>query len=407
MTNYKSRKCLTPGCKKRARKSFILCSKCILYIEQGKLDKVCYRCGVATQVLIHYRDGTEPEKRGVHFCPHNICRGCYCTKCKSGSKKVQCPCCKKERQDYKICNICKRCSCRCRAVPQGINPKKLEAVKHPKDLFHPLPYTIGLEFELSEWGNAESIIFSSPFFKNWRKEFDRSVQPSQHELVSVPLIGDSFYKSIMILYKTFRVSGTRVNDTCGYHVHVNGHDLSWQDIQTLYSLWTKYQDSMFKLCHPSRLLVSSISKFCMRNPKIGYPVNVFKMPTEEFKSRFIDSLYKIGSKPYDNPHALIEWTNTYKTTKGTHYCRPGKYYALNLHSWLYRKSVEFRLKEGTLSLKEMLIWPMLCAHFVHLVTLPQKNLLEILHDLSLQDTIEKYMPKDVARWTARKLKETN
>lgn len=92
-----------------------------------------------------------------------------------------------------------------------------------------------------------------------------------------------------------------------------------------------------------------------------------------------------------------------------------RYDALSLHSFNMRGTLEFRLKEGTMKMADLINWPLWCGWFVQKVSsLPDKqvNLWLAKNPPSLMDLTDSFtvstpggrkMPKSVAEWVRDKI----
>jgi hypothetical protein len=72
----------------------------------------------------------------------------------------------------------------------------------------------------------------------------------------------------------------------------------------------------------------------------------------------------------DSKKVVYREFNNWKANKPVRYsAQPDhiRYCDLNLHSWYYRGTLEFRLKEGTVTSKEIVGWPLLCLWLVEAV----------------------------------------
>jgi len=87
--------------------------------------------------------------------------------------------------------------------------------------------------------------------------------------------------------------------------------------------------------------------------------------------------------------------------KGERYdwCR---YVGLNLHSWMYRGTVEWRMKEASVELEELVTWPVWCGWFVEATS----RMTEAESRAKCMDLVtftERWMPRWVTDWVERKV----
>jgi hypothetical protein len=201
---------------------------------------------------------------------------------------------------------------------------------------------------------------------------DGSITPPGQELIIYPLCGDRFLKEITELARVLKLAGSGVDQSCGFHVHVQAQDYGVLELRRLLWVYTQVEAEIFELfTSPDRIE----SRFCK-------PYN------------FTPEWWK-GFWSKSNPSDLREWLISYMygTTLRRHDCGKGyrnfgqirghkyeqiRYQALNLHSWFQRQTVEFRHHQGTVDVKRLVWWPLFCGWFVEICGgLTDKEALEI------------------------------
>jgi hypothetical protein len=233
--------------------------------------------------------------------------------------------------------------------------------------------TIGLEIELSEFGTI----------KKWKGirytiAHDVSVKPSGEEIVLAPTCGREFQENVYKLGTALIYSQCEVNETCGLHVHVDAKDFGWWEIRKLLIMWLGIEKEMFRYFVDNKDRIKD--RFCLPYRESGGHPCAFIIPNFEtdltsrsipistIKSMWISMFYdgKFIPHPSGKPELIQGYEEGYKSHKKNKYSRP-RYYALNIHSWLYRGTVEFRLKEGTVNGVEIRDWALLCGWIVEMV----------------------------------------
>jgi len=233
----------------------------------------------------------------------------------------------------------------------------------------PLARSIGLEVELSEFGTI----------KDWDGirytiNSDGSVYPSGQEMVLPPLSGRELQEVLYKLGIALITNQCKVNDTCGLHVHVDAKDFGWWEIRKLLIIWLGIEQEMFKKFVTGN---REESKYCIPYLKDNGPG-----PFRSFIEKLIDPITPISVIKtawlqifYDHNFSLTKAkklsfeskTNKhYENQKKNKYYDP-RYYAMNVHSWMYRRTIEFRLKEGTVNGAEIRDWALLCGWIVEVV----------------------------------------
>lgn len=345
-------------------------------------------------------------------CKNKYIPGCsVCKRCTwCGCCCAMCQVCKKQTVSNNICTTCSkaldvkmcRAHCKCRKMkkrlvklePQvavvkvkgipfvnkfgAVIPKTHEpqVVVENFRKFNKLSRPIGFEAEIAEWRGLEQ----------WRgieydTEHDGSVKPSGRELQVAPAAGDKLVNNILQLGEAIVRYNSSINETCGFHVHVDGGDLSWWEIRRLLLLWNNIEDSIFNyLCESNR----KENRYCSplnsnQFVQIGNMFGSFvcidhkvkmckRCATGELKRKIFEFMYGRNyvagwnSKTHDYITIMKSQHKQRQTKQGGN-----RYQALNLQSWMLRGSVEFRLKEGLTDAKEMLMWCLFCGWVVEAV----------------------------------------
>jgi hypothetical protein len=164
---------------------------------------------------------------------------------------------------------------------------------------------------------------------------DGSLPSAGVEIVTQPARGKQFRLDIKNLTKGLTEAGTKVDKSCGLHVHVDARDLDTFGVQRLAALWSHIEPAMFDLVAYSRR-ENRYSKPCS---DVLQPV-VRAKSSNELRQSLYEMLYSMrvvdtGSK--------MEVENRKKRKHGGE-----RYTALNLQSWFMRRTIEFRLHQGCL-----------------------------------------------------------
>ena len=208
------------------------------------------------------------------------------------------------------------------------------------------------------------------------------------EITTLPANGRKLDQSISRLDSALRAAKARTNTSCGTHVHVDARDLGWSDVRTLARVWRAVEPAMFSALPPSR----RSNEYCL---PCGDTYGA-AAADGDFKTAFLKTLYRISPpKPPDsNAMGLVDkryykrrydrearaFAARYRETTARKY-NPARYYALNLHSWFFRGTVEFRLGSGTVHLvKTSLPWAKICRAIVHFAATANSERLSTLLD---------------------------
>lgn len=184
------------------------------------------------------------------------------------------------------------------------------------------------------------------------------------ELNCPPTNGDLFVERIEELTKILRYNNVPVKTNCGYHVHVNGSDLAYEDIRTLIDVYRRIESAVFECLPPSRKANQFVTKVGDR----------YKVEVPEASGAALGKAIK--TKLYGNPN--------HRPGKYGHY----HYFAMNLNSWFFRGTVEFRHAAGTKDKDKIVMWATYWAAVVDrckkergdlLAALPEKPLDALLY----------------------------
>lgn len=301
-------------------------------------------------------------------------------------------------------------------MPKFVPPAKLGIIGK-RGLINPLPRPLGTELEIGDWGSLEGRRFEH---LRYTKGYDWSVKPSEHEMVISPLVGDAFIEGMLELAEELFDSGATVNDTCALHVHVGATDFGYWDIRRLLEVYSRIEPDVYRyLVAPYRSAKPECVHYCQlltvphdtcprcerydeQHPGARQPLEplsrvlarmALAKDTSDLKVALFRMLYNIddpSTAPRDLQHrkgGKYEW------------CR---YRGLNLHSWLHRGTVEWRMKEAVTDVSELVFYPLFCGYVVHAITAMSDT--EARSDrMNMLYLAERYMPKYLAAWVRTKM----
>ena len=208
----------------------------------------CINCGKVSQ--------GQSWKR-LRFCKD--CR--YCRDC--GCHCRDCTVCGKRHGHVYDCPLCRHCKtqCSCRQRPGWYNQIiaiKEQALPTSARVINSLQRPLAVEVELADWRGVERWI--GEFF-NYQRVHDGSVRPSGNEMVSEPMAGDAVVLGLTELGCQLAHSGAIINNTCGFHVHVDATDFSYADLRRLLLLYKFFEDDIYEyLITPDR----AVNRFCKK-----------------------------------------------------------------------------------------------------------------------------------------------
>ena len=188
---------------------------------------------------------------------------------------------------------------------------------------------------------------------------DGSVRVSEEEIVLGPMSGDLGLKTLKKISTNSYTS--QVDETCGYHVHIDARDASMYDIRNLILLWAHHEKLFFNVFperqnHPHCLPLNGIPRY-VRFIKEILPSECLLTP--DF-NRWFRRLLRVAIFDY-NPNNVELQDN--KTRKHTPLYNLARRNALNLYSFLQRGTIECRIAPGSLQDYVLVGWPISILYF--------------------------------------------
>lgn len=174
---------------------------------------------------------------------------------------------------------------------------------------------------------------------------DGSLPYEGFEINTAPAQGDTFLEEIKDICDSLKTHEAKVDSSCGLHVHVDARDYSYEKMKNFAYLWAGVENAMFQLTIPSR----KDSSYC--RPLGDRLIKQFRSGSS-FNTNVKDLIYGIyGART----------TASAMLTARRPSCR---YFAINLHSWIYRGTIENRMHHGTVDGEKIANWTMLNAAII-------------------------------------------
>lgn len=308
----------------------------------------------------------------------------------------------------RFCSQCKTiCLCRKRA---GIGTFEVPIARAAgigsSSMFIHSRRAIGLELELSNFGQwvvREKDRGRIPNGPTYTIDHDGSVKPSGMEAVISPMAGDQMIiPGLNAIATHVWNNNCEVNETCGYHVHVDARDFSWHDIQKTLAIWMalESQPELWKLAGrpPTSFSEPWISWWKSKTK------DTIALDIKKFKAQVIRMLYNVDTDTYKEHLAKVKELDVYqdalkraqyyinqgekniklprkvdyvnvinnhkalKINRGWNRAVRSRYMDLNIHSWLYRGTLEFRLGAGTVDPNDIRMWPLFCLWLIEAIS---------------------------------------
>jgi len=281
--------------------------------------------------------------------------------------------------------------------------------------------------EIAEWKTLHEQNFK---YLSYTVAHDWSVKPSGQEMVIDPLHGDNFLTAVTELCDGLHRHECKLNQTCGLHVHVNASDLSYWEMRRVLRMYATLEGEIYNhLILPYRRTVPTVTHYCQMltvphtecarcvrfdqqypNARTPSP-NIWKVlsrmdaakTTSELKRELLGMLYCLtlydAQRNLQRTHLTRQAMNI-QTHKGGRYewCR---YVGLNLHAWLHRGTIEWRMKEATMDPEELTCWALWCGWFIEACSRMKE--IDSHRSWNLLTFTQKYMPGFLATWVEEKM----
>ncbi len=163
----------------------------------------------------------------------------------------------------------------------------------------------------------------------WKVTYDGSVS-NGCEVVSPILSGAEGLESVRNVVRTLKAAGARVDNSCGFHVHVNARDLQGPELINAVRRYAQHETTIDSFMAPRR---------------------------RESRSEWCRSMVELSRTLGRSRGDLFVATNVANLPQT-------RYYKLNLAAYVKHGTVEFRQHAGTLNLNKMINWIMFCVQFV-------------------------------------------
>lgn len=158
----------------------------------------------------------------------------------------------------------------------------------------------------------------------WKATTDSSINASRScEIVSPILQGQEGLDQIKVLTKALTAAGASVNRSCGFHVHLDAHDLSAKNLRTIIQRYAKHENEIDLFMPKSR-----------RNDSNNYCHTL--------------------NDPYYMENNPLYWFSENADNLAT--ALSSKYLKVNPQCYIRQRTVEFRQHSGTLDYNKIQNW---------------------------------------------------
>lgn len=238
---------------------------------------------------------------------------------------------------------------------------------------------IACELEYSNVAHGGDIEAAA---KKWKCSIvgDGSLPDTGFEVCTSPANGDLFIDQIKDLTSALAVGSAEVTNDCGFHVHIDARDFRYWDIRKLIILYQKIENGLFDMVPKSRRK----NAFCMPCG-VRYLANITTCNRPKLmKKQLIHNVYK------EAPNKLFK-------DKRTEHRVDARYYALNIHSWFYRGTIECRLAAGTRDPIKIINWSLLWVSIIDFVNRESESTIKGMSGSELEILLQ-VAPEGIHHW---------
>jgi len=165
------------------------------------------------------------------------------------------------------------------------------------------------------------------------------------------------FRVIKNFEKVAKDNSVHVGNDCGYHLHLGGYRNTYINIKKVWLGYLMMENLFFSMVPQSRRK----SSYCYRFSK-DYTV---------------DSILRQNNLPRLLSHFYESQIRIKKNTPKDNYHRK-RYYFVNLHVWLSRQTIEYRLHSGTTNSEKILLWAEINKRFTDWLTSKTTSVNDVL-----------------------------
>lgn len=311
----------------------------------------CYTCSGCARRRSH---DSYSQCESCNYCS-NCCECFHCANCGDTCES-----------DCGECSCCRDC-CNCsRSSRDSVLTKGKLTFHTATKLQHKVNVSkrhISLELEIAA-DNGEGAEHVLPIAERWLDAIveDGSLPETGYEINTNPTSGDLFIKHVTALCDGLKDSEATVTRACGMHCHVSAAGYSYFDLFKLCRLYGSVESALFSLVASSRRSNHYTERCAERYTFERYTTfkkdllrALYGDQCLEIQSSYYSDLKKPRTKLHRGKQRLEDSANKYTSAR---YC------ALNLHSFFYRGTIEFRHHQGTTNAYKATRWGMLCAAII-------------------------------------------
>lgn len=186
--------------------------------------------------------------------------------------------------------------------------------------------------------------------------YDGSLSNTGFEICTFPANGDAFFKQIESITTAINRQRAIINSRCGMHIHVDASDFDARDVCNFMKLYCLIENAVFSTLPSSR----NNNRYCKKITSLNNDVNFLFTKGVKAVSAAALSAYEVRNPNKEKLKALKQDKKPYS-----------RYKAVNLSSWFYQGTIEFRMFNGTTDYTKITNW---CTFWANLLTLVKTTL---------------------------------
>lgn len=319
----------------------------------------CYRCGeyhhIDSMIQSHDTENYFCESCSDNLYKCTICDNYFEHRIAEHSEGHACNYCL-EYRDLNICNncnmltdswddngLCPDCQDESNYNRESLSSKRI--LENTNNIY-PYNYTYGIEIETStskgkhnfsgtfiqtEDGSINGYEYVSPDFKKTAGD-------------KYGMSGDYGIEITKEFCKNLADAGIDSNKECGLHIHL-GTTLRYIDYRKIMYVFKNFEESiLYKMLPPSRKTGSW---------SLPFPLSFEEIERITNEEKFLRAYYMDDASPIVR---IKEKQKSGKYPSSGNLGQQSRYLGLNLHSYLYRGTIEFRYHSGTVKEEKIINW---------------------------------------------------
>jgi Putative amidoligase enzyme len=318
----------------------------------------------------------------------NTCESCgYCS---DHCECYVCGTCGDRVTEYcGACERCEGCGCRC----DGDSPRFDGHFQYMGTATKAMPRYTSLELEYNGCDDGSYVVEACRQWADYCVS-DGSLPDEGFEINTNPSRGDTYDKHIRAICSAVQSAGSEVTRCCGLHVHVDARDLNWHDLYKLSLLYMRVEDALFKMQPSSR----QDNRYCMRVE------SNYKLDPKGYKHKLLNRLYDHSfpeHKKQGRMAAISHKGGKRVFSERTDKYNSARYYAMNLHTFFYRGTIEFRHASSTTKADKAINWGLVCMWIVERASKMTVAQINALHEDSTV-ALCSILPADVSLFVCQR-----